>query len=247
MPLFRSSRPTTTEDNIWRLPEQIYRVLHQLKTQRIAVRIRFTGDQEPYSSIVLDASLDKKRFLLDELIPKAGNRALHNGNEFLLEAHLNGAEISLRHLKIAGTQMHGDVVLSKVDFPECIHYAQRRSAFRVEVPPSTRAVVRLYGVDRDHPVKGRLLDLSGTGCRVRVSGTVSPPIRGGEPFGRCEIDVPGQALLTITANVRFVEPGQSIASVTFGMQFSNASPKEDRHIFKLVQSLQRLSRRSGLS
>ncbi len=231
----------------WNRPEQVHRLLHTLKTQRVPVAVRFHGQADAYNTIVLDTSAEKKLFLLDELTPSSGNALLRQGGEFLIEAHVLGAEFSLRHLREAGTQKHRDAVLSKIAYPEEVHYTQRRGAFRVEVPAGVRASIRLFGSYRERPIKGRLLDLSGTGCKVRASGSIVPEVRSGEPFERCEIEVPGHPVTGISAEVRFVEPESSIASTTFGLQFRQVSSQEERDIFRLVQNLQRQARRAGLA
>lgn len=251
MALFRSRKKAGAAaellENAWTQPEQVHRLLHTLKTQRTPVALRFTGEDAIYNTVVLDASANQKLFLMDELTPADGNRKLREGREFLIEAHVLGSAFSLRHMHEQGTQLHRDVVLSKVPYPDAVHYSQRRGAFRVEVPATTRAVIRLYGSYRDRPIKGRLLDLSGTGCRVRASGALNPEVRSGEPFERCEIEVPGRPVASVPGDVRFVEPNASIAATTFGIEFRNVSHQEDREIFQLVQDLQRRARRDGLS
>ncbi len=252
MALFRSRnrQPDALADrlqNTWTQPAQIHRLLHTLKTQRTPVALRFAGEEDSYNTIILDASAEQKMFLMDELTPAGGNRKLRDGREFLIEAHVLGSEFSLRHLREQGTQLHRDAVLSKVPYPDAIHYSQRRGAFRIEVPPSLRAAIRLYGSYRDRPIKGRLLDLSGTGCKVRASGSINPEIRSGEPFERCEIEVPGFSPASVPGDIRFVEPNASIAATTFGIQFRDVSQHEEREIFRLVQGLQRHARRAGLT
>src|SRR5690606_7122771 len=111
----------------------IYGVLRALQTDRSSVHIQFEGDTRPYSSMVLDANLQERYFLLDEPTPRDIRQRIENGTPFSLRASVNGIRVHARDLKSEGVLNDESGASYRVTFPERLLYLQRRDAFRASV------------------------------------------------------------------------------------------------------------------
>jgi c-di-GMP-binding flagellar brake protein YcgR len=152
----------------------IFGVFRSLQTERSTVNVQFDDSAQLYNTMILDANLQERYFLIDEVTPRDGHRKIEEGSKFSLRASIHGIKVHAKDLVSARTLNNRDGIYYQVPFPAKILYLQRREAFRAYVPGSMMTTVRYSSTTRTTELFGRVLNMSATGIRVAFPGEVMP-------------------------------------------------------------------------
>lgn len=171
-----------TQDRHYYSAGDIFSVLRSLQTERSSVNVQFENGAQLYNTMVLDANLKDRYFLLDEVTPRDGHRKINEGIKFSIRASINGIKVHARDLKNAKTLSDESGIYYMIPFPAKLMYMQRREAFRAYVPGSMMAVAQYSSPDRETDLHGKVLNMSATGIRVAFPGEIEPELQANERF-----------------------------------------------------------------
>jgi c-di-GMP-binding flagellar brake protein YcgR len=160
----------------------IFGVLRALQAERSTVNVQFDDSAQLYNTMILDANLQERYFLIDEVTPRDGHRKIEEGGKFSLRASINGIKVHAKDLVSARTLNNRDGIYYQVPFPAKMLYLQRREAFRAYVPGSMMTTARYSSQKREKDLFSRVLNMSATGIRVAFPGEVKPEFEPMEKF-----------------------------------------------------------------
>ncbi|MEK9765652.1 MAG: flagellar regulator YcgR PilZN domain-containing protein, partial [Thalassolituus sp.] len=138
-------------------PEDVYGALRKLVLLESPVVIRIDGDNSEFRSSITHTSFGSRSFFMDKVIPLHGNDLIRSGRRFSVECDSQGVRIEFR--MTGRLKYQPDKEQYRAEFPAEILYLQRRTAYRVMVPPAHQILVKLRFDDEAEPLEGRLLDL----------------------------------------------------------------------------------------
>ncbi len=170
------------QDRYYYSAGDIYGVLRAMQTERSTVNVQFDNRAQLYNTMILDANLKDRYFLLDEITPRYGHSKIEEGIQFSIRASINGIKVHAKNLKKARTLNNESGIYYMIPFPIKMMYLQRRDAFRAYVPGSMMAVAQYSNPDREGDLHGKVINMSATGIRVAFPGEITPELQANERF-----------------------------------------------------------------
>lgn len=144
--------------------EDIYGALRKIILMKQPVFISIEGSDAKFSSAITHANLKNSSFFLDKVVPEKGNDLIRSGSRFSVLADSQGVRIEFNmtgRLKYQPTNEQ-----YRVEFPTQVLYLQRRTAYRVMIPPAHQILVKLKMEDGGDNLVGQLSDLSSSGFKA---------------------------------------------------------------------------------
>ncbi len=149
-------------------PEDVYGALRKIVLMKQPVFINIEGSEEKYTSAITHANLKNSSFFLDQVVPQKGNELIRAGHKFSVVADSQGVKIEFDMTGRLKYQPNKEQY--RVEFPTQVLYLQRRTAYRVMVPPAHQILVKLKMEDGGENLVGRLADLSSSGFKALFKG-----------------------------------------------------------------------------
>lgn len=225
-------------------PLEIAANLRQLQDSHDPLIITFHERSQRFQSYVVHVDRDNNTLALDEMIPRDGEKYIENGEPFRIEGFHDGVRIAWdcddapTITEINGHRCYRSALPSEVT------YHQRRNAFRAALKLSQLVDIVLDGekLKGKGALRGKLLDISATGCKLRFEGNVEERLQLGQVYERFAAAAPlgiPQAMVELR-HLHFEER----ANTTFaGVRFHNLNGQLQRKVESFVYQLQREARR----
>ena len=160
----------------------IFGVFRALQAERSRVNVQFDDGAQLYNTMILDANLAERYFLMDEITPRDGRRKIEDGASFSIRASINGIKVHARDLVRSRILKNADGIYYQIAFPAKMLYLQRREAFRAYVPGSMATIARFSSPERKAFLNGRVINMSATGIHVTFPGKIEPDLQLNERF-----------------------------------------------------------------
>lgn len=227
---------------VLKAPVEIHASLKMLMDSHDPLVITFEGRGQRFQSFVVEINRERNIVALDELIPNDGERFLQNGEQFRIEAFHEGVRIAWENTQNA--------FFSEIDGARCywlpvpaeMLYHQRRNAFRAPVGQGQPVAVEIGGSKLKSPLKGNLIDISATGCKIRLEGNATERLQPGQVYEEFTARLPFGAL-TMEVELRHVHFEEKVGYSFAGVRFHQMSGLAQRNIERFVYQLQREARR----
>ncbi|MGE6791604.1 flagellar brake protein [Pseudomonas guineae] len=241
------SSPFSQEDGpqppkVLKAPVEIVANLRQLQQANDPLTITFHERNQRFQSYVIEVDRDKNLLILDELMPSDGERYLTNGETFNVEAFHDGVRVAWQCEQSVRIAEHQGVRCYFSAMPPEITYHQRRSAFRAPLKQNESIKIELAGAKLRSALPGELLDISATGCKLRLPGSLGSNLQAGQVYERFTVKFPFGAMTT-ALEVRHVLFDEAVDSTFIGARFHRISGQEQRLVERFVYQLQREARR----
>lgn len=241
------SSPFSQEDGpqppkVLKAPVEIVANLRQLQQNHDPLIITFHGRNQRFQSYVIEVDRDKKLLILDELMPRDGERYLANGEEFNVEAFHEGVRVAWKCEENVRIAEHEGARCYFSPMPLEVTYHQRRSAFRAPLKQSELIKIELAGDKLRTAIPGHLLDISATGCKLRFPGNISSSLQAGQVYERFTARFPFGAMTT-AIEMRHVQYEEKVDTTFVGARFHRINGQEQRLVERFVYQLQREARR----
>ncbi|WVM88177.1 PilZ domain-containing protein [Halopseudomonas pachastrellae] len=114
--------------------------------------------------------------------------------------------------------------------PEEMHYHQKRGAFRASVRRTADIAIELAHPERQRRFTAYLMDLSATGCKVRLEGDLSRSMTAGELYTPAILTLPDAGRVEVAAEVRHVHFREDANETHVGLMFKQPSALAQRSI-----------------
>ncbi|MGK0474566.1 MAG: c-di-GMP-binding flagellar brake protein YcgR [Oleispira sp.] len=148
--------------------EDIYGALRKIILMKQPVVVTIESSDETFTSAITHANLKNSSFFLDQVVPQKGNDLIRSGSRFSVLADSQGVKIEFDmtgRIKYQPTNQQ-----YRVEFPTQVLYLQRRTAYRVMIPPAHQILVKLKMEDGGDHLVGQLSDLSSSGFKALFKG-----------------------------------------------------------------------------
>ncbi|MGB9090092.1 MAG: flagellar regulator YcgR PilZN domain-containing protein [Pseudomonas farsensis] len=225
-------------------PLEIAANLRQLLESHDPLIISFPERSQRFQSYVVHVDRDTGVVALDEMIPRDGEKFIENGEPFRVEGFHDGVRIAWEcSTPLTITQIDGHRCYSG-PLPEEVVYHQRRNAFRAALKLSQLVDVAIDGtyLKGDGAVRGKLLDISATGCKLRFEGNIEHRLQLGQVYENFKAANP-LGLSDTMVELRHLHFEERINTTFAGVRFHNLSGQAQRKIESFVYQLQREARR----
>jgi len=209
---------------------------------RDPLELKFTDRQQIFQTYIVDIDRENNRVALDELIPNDGERHLLNGEAINIVTYREGVRIAWSHSQPALLDILDDARCYWLTLPTQISYHQRRNAFRADTLPEQSLSVHIDSNKLSQTIRGRLLDISATGCKVDIK-SASTSLQPGQLYETFAISLPSGSV-TLSAELRHLHNDDSTRSTLAGFKFHDLGGSAQRVIERFVYQLQREARRS---
>lgn len=220
----------------------IYGALRRIVLLKHAIRIKIEGSDEHYSTALTHASMKNQSFFFDRIIPSGGNDLIRKGKAFIIVSDAQGIKIEF---KVTGRRAYQkDKEQYRVEFPEKVLYLQRRTAYRVDVPPAHRILLRLdLDEDGKQPLIGRVVDLSSSGFKAIFGEQANEQIGQEQRIDIAQMKFNEQNNLDCSLDAKYIYFNQEKKQTYIGFSFAMISPMGQRYLDKLITQFQWEARR----
>jgi c-di-GMP-binding flagellar brake protein YcgR len=225
-------------------PLEITANLRQLLESHDPLIISFHERSQRFQSYVVHVDRDSGVLALDEMIPRDGEKYIENGEPFRVEGFHDGVRIAW--------ESNTALTIGEIDghrcyrgpLPEEVTYHQRRNAFRAALKLSQLVDIVLDGahLKGNGALRGKLLDISATGCKLRFDGNVEDRLQLGQVYERFKASNP-LGLTDTLVELRHLHFEERINTTFAGVRFHNLNGQAQRKIESFVYQLQREARR----
>ncbi|WP_407275524.1 flagellar brake protein [Halothiobacillus sp. DCM-1] len=219
-------------------PRVIDKIIARHFEQRGHFQLIPEGDesfQAPVSMVANDP--ERRRFLVDqppELVRRHLSLAPRVRVQALIDQLVSWFYVETLREKIEGTDRYYEL-----PYPAMLERLQRRSVFRVGIPPDITASIAFVQPTTSTVWLGRIDDLSAAGCAMALRPDQAIGLAEGVQLAPVKIRIEGMVDLSvqmIIRNQRIVAKGEWI----FGAEFMNLSPLDAQQLDRAVMRLQRL-------
>lgn len=203
-------------------PLEIAANLRQLLESHDPLIISFHERSQRFQSYVVHIDRDTGVLALDEMIPRDGEKYIENGEAFRVEGFHDGVRIAWEcDTPLTITEIDGHRCY-RGPLPTEVTYHQRRSAFRAALKLSQLVDIILDGthLKGNGALRGKLLDISATGCKLRFEGNVEERLQLGQVYERFKAanpwawPTPWSNCATCTSKSASTPPSPAYASTT---------------------------------
>lgn len=221
-------------------PLEIASTLRLLMDSHDPLIITFHERSQRFQSYVIEVDRDSDVLALDEMIPRDGERFMAAGEPFRVEGFHDGVRVAW---EVKAQMTIVDEPHSyRGPLPGEVVYHQRRNAFRAALKLASLVDIKLDGDKVKTPLKGKLLDISATGCKLRFEGDESQRLQLGQVYERFTADLPIGSMTT-PVELRHLHFEEKFNTTFAGVRFHNISGLVQRQVERFVYHLQREARR----
>ncbi|MCL7745169.1 PilZ domain-containing protein [Guyparkeria hydrothermalis] len=223
---------------IIRAPRAIQRALASLFESRAHAWLIPDDDPDFQGQVqVVGNDVDTGRLVFDCPDPVV-LRHVRAAGEVRVQAVIDGL-LSWFYTSDVKADRDGDDCYLGIGYPEKMKRLQRRSAFRIDLPPDVPGTLAFCLPERREVASGEVVNISATGCAVSFTQKNDPRFALGDEVNAARLKVGEQIDARLEFVVRNRRPGVG-SSVVYGLEFNALPPLESQAIDRAVMRLQRL-------
>lgn len=227
---------------VLKAPLEVFANLRQLQQNHAPLVITFRDRNQRFQSYLVEIDRERGLLALDEMIPNDGERFLKAGEAFAIEGFHEGVRIAWECTR--------PVQIGELEGARCywtalpgeVTYHQRRNAYRASLKQTQLVNIQLAGDKLSTPIRGQLLDISATGCKVRFPDNLTSRLQAGQVYERFTAELPFGAMTT-PVELRHLYFEEKLGMSFAGLRFYRMSGLEQRQVERFVYQLQREARR----
>lgn len=239
-----SESSMTEENNEYYLdtPEDIYGALRKIILMKQAVTITIDGSDETFISAITLANLKNSSFYLDKVVPNKGNELIRSGKRFGILTDSQGIKIEFTVDGRLAYQPEKEQY--RIEFPSSLLYLQRRTAYRVMIPPAHEILVKLKMQDGGDNLVGQLADISSSGFKSLFKGDIVERLKANTEFPIARIKFNDDNNMDCSLQARHIVRTKS-GDTQVGFAFNMISGMGQRFLDRLIGELQWEERRKA--
>jgi len=216
-------------------PEDIYGALRKIVLMATPVKVRIDGSEEDFTSAITHTDFKSRSFFMDKVIPQQGNDLIRAGKRFHIECDSQGVRIAFRMTGRLKYQPQKEQY--RAEFPDKVLYLQRRTAYRVAIPPAHEILLKIRMNDQEGDLLGKLLDLSSSGFKAQFNANVKKRLEEQSNFPVARIRFNKEQHMDCSLEARHVvltDDGKTLC----GFSFTMISAMAQRYLDRLVTEFQ---------
>lgn len=216
-------------------PEDVYGALRKIILMKRPVDVKIEGTDERFSSAITHATLKNSSFYMDQVVPQAGNDLIRSGKRFSIIADNQGVKIEFT--MTGRLKYQPDKEQYRGEFPTQVLYLQRRTAYRVMIPPAHEILVKIKMQDEGGNLIGRLADMSSSGFKAKFKGDHVERLKKSPLIPVARIKFNEQNNLDCGLEAKHVV-GTGDGNTQVGFSFTMISGMGQRYLDRLIGELQ---------
>jgi len=221
-------------------PEDIYGALRKIVLMETPVLVRIEGQQEPFRTAVTKTDLKSRSFFMDQVVPSEGNDLIRQGKRYSVECDSQGVRIEFN---VTGRMKYSPAKQQyRIEFPESLLYLQRRTAYRVMVPPAHDIRLKVKMPDEQGDVLGTIEDMSSSGFRAKIKGNVKQRLEDIRNFPVAKVRFNKEHYMDCSLEARHVILDDN-GNTHCGFAFTLISATAQRYVDRLITEFQWEERR----
>lgn len=224
-----------------RSPLEITSLFKTLLQSRDQLIISFPERKQSFQSFMVAVDHNAGQLWIDEMVPSEGDRFISLGEAFRVDAWHDGIHMRW-HCPSAEKVIFDNAPAYRAALPDEMVYHQKRGAFRAPVHRPLETGAGLIHAKRGTSNAGHLVDISATGCRLRLSGDHSS-FQPGDLYEPSYLELPETGRVAVAMEIRHVCYEAATDESLVGVCFKRATPVAQRQIDRFVNLLQREARR----
>src|SRR5690606_37960651 len=212
-------------------PQDVYGAARKIVLTAAPVRLHSGGSPELFTSAPGPTDFRSRSFFMDKVIPSEGNDLTRSGRGFTVECDTQGIRIEFR---MSGRLMYQPAKEQyRAEFPEQVLYLQRRTAYRVNIPPAHDIYLKVQMNDGEGDLTGQLLDISSSGFKVRFTGNVKKRLQDQGMFPVARIRFNKEHMMDCSLEARHVVTDDANNTLC-GFVFLTISAMAQRYLVRLI-------------
>lgn len=227
---------------VLKAPVEIVANLRLLQQHHDPLIIMFKERNQRFQSYVIEVNRDQNLLILDEMIPSDGERYMQNGEAFNIESLHDGVRIAWACPAGMQVSEYQGARCYTGGIPGEMLYHQRRNAFRAALKQSDQVKIEINGAKLRTPLEGSMLDISASGCKIRLQGNVSDRLQPGQVYEAFYALLP-VGRLEAAVELRHARYDDKLDITFVGLHFDQLSGLQQRLVERFVYQLQREARR----
>jgi len=231
--------PDATFNEFHTHPAAMRRVLEVLEGQNVPLRVYPDGASESLQARILQ--LDDGGVLIDQVQPARRASLLESGCRLSFTGRHGGLYVRGERSAVTEIASAQGEPYFRIAWPVRMLCQQRRREPRFTLPrrvhPEDGTVELLRRRKDREPLTGRLLDLSLSGCRVAIAGTLARPLELNELIHRCELKLEKGTSVQAQAVVRHISEARDRQEIVCGMSLNTTDIGQRRRLQRFIQSL----------
>ena len=233
---------STNQQFLLSTPEDVYGALRKVVLLETPVTLRIDGEETEFKSAITETSFKSRSFFMDRVIPVQGNDLIRSGKRFSVECDTQGVRIEFRMTGRLRYQPEQEQY--RAEFPDEVLYLQRRTAYRVMVPPAHQILVtlRFHDDEDDEGMTGRLLDLSSSGFKAQFKGDITEMLHNHKDIPMARVRFNRENSMDCSLEARHIQINDN-GQTQCGFSFTTISPQGQRFIDRLITEFQWEERR----
>lgn len=222
-------------------PEDIYGALRKIVLMGSPVKVRIDDSNDEFKSAITSTDLKSRSFFMDKVIPALGNDLIRSGKRFSIECDSQGVRIEFRMTGRLKYQPQNEQY--RAEFPDKVLYLQRRTAYRVMIPPAHEILLKVRMSDEQGDLTGKLLDISSSGFKATFNGNVKKRLEEQRNFSVARIRFNKDHNMDCSLEARHVVVDDK-GNTSCGFAFTGVSAMAQRYLDRLITEFQWEERRN---
>ena len=224
-------------------PMEVQALLKALHTSRSPLQVHFDDRSQTYQTYIVAVDAEHSVFYMDELIPSIGDKWMAQGEPFHVDTWMDGVQIRWQHAGASRVELDDATPAFHLPLPEQLIYHQRRGAYRAPIYRSLDTRLELISQRNKGQLAGELLDLSITGCKLRLLGNHSQSLSPGERYEHSQLRLEDGIQFEVNAEIRYCQYQEEHDESHVGLHFHQPTIQAQRQLERFVNQLQREARR----
>lgn len=216
-------------------PEDIYGALRKIVLMGSPVKVRIDDSSDEFKSAITSTDLKSRSFFMDKVIPALGNDLIRSGKRFSIECDSQGVRIEFRMTGRLKYQPQNEQY--RAEFPDKVLYLQRRTAYRVMIPPAHEILLKVRMSDEQGDLTGKLLDISSSGFKAIFNGNVKKRLEEQRTFSVARIRFNKDHNMDCSLEARHVVVDDK-GNTSCGFAFTMVSAMAQRYLDRLITEFQ---------
>ena len=237
-----SKEDTSNQPRQLTAPLEILAALRPLMVNHVPLILRFFGHNSSYQSYLIEINTDYGLLALDELIPNDGELYMRRGIPFKVESFHEGVRIAWDNSHPVQQGELDDLPCHWLVIPDEVKHYQRRTAYRASLV-GRQVPAQISDLGRNLELNGELVDISATGCKLRVSGNIEEQLQSGTIYENLQAQLPFGKMI-IPVELRYVNHDEAQDRTFCGFRFQRVEGLLQRDLTRFITQLQREFRRN---
>ena len=226
-------------------PYHIISLLQRTCSAHATISLHRLHEQFVYNSIIVMLDHDAHYFMIDAPVGDQLPLQAKTGDGLKFRINLHGLILSFEAMIKDALNTNETSPEYLIHLPSQVNYQQRRGAFRASIGYQFNASFSAL-LAMNQKIHGRMIDLSLRGASVDIEASLLHDLKLQTILHQCQLKSAGDVICLKLATIQTIQISEhSLDIYRLGIEFTDLSPGERRHIQRWVMKFDRENRKSA--